>query len=101
MALTPSAVRRLVGTAVFAGALALPAGVAVAAPYPSGGTPPPAVGGISASHGATVAAKTSSSSRPSTLPFTGSDVAGLVVIGAGAVLCGSVLVHRSRRHARA
>jgi len=100
MALNPSTVRRLVGTAVFAGALALPAGVAVAAPYPGGGTPPPAVGGTSASHGATVAAK-SSSSHPSTLPFTGSDVAGLVVIGVGAVGVGTVLVRRSRRHAHA
>jgi uncharacterized surface anchored protein len=43
----------------------------------------------------------SSSTRPSTLPFTGGDVAGLALIGVGAALAGTVLVRRSRRMASA
>jgi hypothetical protein len=38
-------------------------------------------------------------SRSTTLPFTGGDVAGLAVIGAGAVLAGAVVVRQTRRKA--
>jgi hypothetical protein len=41
-----------------------------------------------------VASKTASQS---TLPFTGSDAAGLAVIGAGAALAGVVMVRHGRR----
>jgi hypothetical protein len=94
-----STLRRLAGASVFAAATVLTAGVAVAAPYPSGGQPP-TVSNASASAGTKVEAKTATS-RPSTLPFTGGDVAGLAAIGAGAVIGGTVLVRRSRRHATA
>jgi hypothetical protein len=33
----------------------------------------------------------------STLPFTGGDVVGLALIGAGAAIAGTVMVRRSRR----
>ena len=36
-------------------------------------------------------------SKGETLPFTGSDVAEMALIGAGAVLVGAVAVRRSRR----
>jgi hypothetical protein len=40
---------------------------------------------------------TSTSSSGSTLPFTGGDIAGLALIGAGAVGVGYVLVRQGRR----
>ena len=63
---------------------------AFAATYPSGdpGDPP-------ADPGSQVAANTTTNS--STLPFTGSDVAGMAVIGAGAALAGVVMVRHSKR----
>jgi len=65
---------------------------AFAAPYPDGG-------GNSGSNdpGTAVAAKTAKPAAPSTLPFTGSDAAGLAVIGAGAALAGVVMVRHGRR----
>ncbi len=62
---------------------------AFAADYPTGTT------GATSDPGAQVAAKTATNS--STLPFTGSDVAGLAVIGAGAALAGVVMVRHSRK----
>jgi hypothetical protein len=62
-----------------------------AACYPSCGTSTPNDPG-----GTTVAAKTT---KASTLPFTGGDVAGIAAIGAGAVLAGAVIVRQSRRRA--
>jgi hypothetical protein len=73
----------------------VPAGVAAAADYPSGN--PPAV---SANSGSNVRA-TTTTTRTSTLPFTGGDVAGLALIGAGAAIAGTVMVRRSRRTAAA
>jgi len=63
---------------------------AFAAPYPDGG-------GNSGSNdpGTAVAAKTAK--QTTTLPFTGSDAAGLAVIGAGAALAGVVMVRHGRR----
>ena len=46
--------------------------------------------------GAHVAAKPAVKSA-STLPFTGSDVAGIAAIGAGTVLAGGLMVRHSRR----
>ena len=89
---THSTLRRLVGTSVVVLATVVPAGVAAAADYPSGN--PPAV---SANSGSNVRAATTT--RTSTLPFTGGDVAGLALIGAGAAIAGTVMVRRSRRAA--
>ena len=63
---------------------------AFAASYPDGGsTTPPS------DPGASVAGKSVTSAG--SLPFTGSDVGGLVAIGAGAALAGVVMVRHSRR----
>jgi hypothetical protein len=91
---THSTLRRVVGPSIVALAVLVPAGVAAAADYPSGN--PPAV---SADTGSAVKAATVTKTT-STLPFTGGDVAGLALIGAGAVLAGTVMVRRSRRAAR-
>ena len=93
---THSTLRRLVGTSVVVLATVVPAGVAAAADYPSGN--PPAV---SANSGSNVRATTTTTTRTSTLPFTGGDVAGLALIGAGAAIAGTVMVRRSRRTAAA
>ncbi len=87
-----STLRRFAGTsAVVIAAVVVPAGVAAAADYPNGGNPPTQV----QSSGSTVKAATAT--KPSTLPFTGGDVAGLALIGAGAAIAGTVMVRRSRR----
>jgi uncharacterized surface anchored protein len=91
---THSTLRRLVGTSVVTLAVVIPAGVAAAADYPSGGNPP----AVNAND--TTAVKASTATKPaSTLPFTGGDVAGLALIGVGAVLAGTVIVRRSKRPA--
>ncbi len=69
----------------------VPTTAAFAADYPGGTTTTPNDPG---SH---VAATTTTNSS-STLPFTGSDVTGLAVIGAGAALAGVVLVRQSKKH---
>jgi hypothetical protein len=89
---THTTLRRLVGTSIVVAGTVLPAGVAMAADYP--GPPPPSVSPNQTTTQVKAATKTAS-----TLPFTGGDVAGLAVIGAGAVLAGTVMVRRSRRHA--
>jgi uncharacterized surface anchored protein len=92
---TQTTLRRIVGTSVVVIATVVPAGVAAAADYPSGGNPP----AVSPNQGSNVRAATTTQTNPSTLPFTGGDVAGLALIGVGAVLAGTVIVRRSRRHA--
>lgn len=62
---------------------------AMAATYPNGGT---SDGGNDP--GSAVASRTAGQS---TLPFTGSDAAGLAVIGAGAALAGAAMVRHGRR----
>jgi hypothetical protein len=62
---------------------------AFAADYPNGG------GGSTVEPSSQVAANTATNS--STLPFTGTDAAGMAVIGAGAALAGVVMVRHSRR----
>jgi hypothetical protein len=66
-------------------------GAAFAADYPGGTT------GATGDPGSNVAANTNTSSSPSTLPFTGSDIAGLAAIGAGAALAGVVMVRHSKK----
>ena len=90
---THSTLRRLAVTSVVVLATVVPAGVAVAADYP--GPPGPDVNPNTGDTGST--ANPSTSTNPSTLPFTGGDVAGLALIGVGAALAGTVLVRRSRR----
>ena len=92
---THSTLRRFVGTSVVVAATVLPAGVAAAADYPGGGA-----SSSGTSQGST-AVKAATTTQPSTLPFTGGDVAGLAVIGVGAALAGTVMVRRSRRQADA
>jgi hypothetical protein len=87
---THTTLRRLIGTSVVVAATVIPASAAMAADYPNGGQ-----GGTPTETNAAVRANTQSS----TLPFTGGDVVGLAVIGAGAALAGTVLVRRSRRTA--
>jgi hypothetical protein len=59
-------------------------------PDPGGSTPP-------SDPGSQVQANTATKSA--TLPFTGGDVTGLALIGAGAVVAGAVIVRQSRRRA--
>jgi hypothetical protein len=83
--------RRALGAAAATGIVlsVLAPSAAFAADYPDGGTP---------SDPSDVAANTASnSSGSSSLPFTGSDAAGMAVIGAGAALAGVVMVRHSRR----
>jgi hypothetical protein len=47
--------------------------------------------------GSSVSGRSTTSSGSATLPFTGGDVAGLALIGVGAVGVGYVLVRRGRR----
>ena len=69
----------------------VPTTAAMAATYPSGTTNTPN------DPGSQVAANTATNNA-STLPFTGGDVAGAAVIGAGAVLAGVVMVRQSKKH---
>jgi hypothetical protein len=92
---TQRTMRRVVGTSIVALGVLVPAGVAAADPYPNGN--PPSVSANEVSSGSTVKAATAT--KTSTLPFTGGDVAGLALIGAGAVLAGTVIVRRTRRPA--
>ena len=62
---------------------------AFAADYPAGG------GGSTVNPTSQVKANTATNS--SSLPFTGTDAAGMAVIGAGAALAGVVMVRHSRR----
>jgi hypothetical protein len=90
--ISQTTLRRLVGTSVVVLATVVPAGMAAAAEYPSGSP-----NSVTPDNGSAVSP--ANATNPSTLPFTGGDVAGLALIGAGAVLGGTVLVKRSRRHA--
>lgn len=81
------ALRVTAASAIVLGALAPTA--AFAASYPGGTNTTPS------DPGSQVAANTATNS--STLPFTGSDVAGLAAIGAGAALAWVVLVRHSKK----
>jgi hypothetical protein len=84
---TGRALRIAAASGIVLGVLAPTA--AFAADYPDGG------GGGGTDPSSQVKANTASNS--SSLPFTGSDAAGLAVIGAGAALAGVVMVRHSRR----
>lgn len=86
--MTKRALRVAAASGIVLGVLAPTA--AFAADYPGGTNNPPS------DPGSQVAAKTATNS--STLPFTGSDVAGMAVIGAGAALAGVVMVRHSKRN---
>jgi hypothetical protein len=88
---THTTLRRLVGTSVIVAATVIPASAAMAAdsyPHNNGSTPPTPTG---------TSTVRPSTTQSQTLPFTGGDVAGLAIIGAGAALAGTVLVRRSKR----
>jgi hypothetical protein len=86
--MTKRAVRVAAASGIVLGVLAPTA--AFAASYPSGTNVTPS------DPGSQVAASTKTNA--STLPFTGSDVAGMAVIGAGAALAGVVMVRHSKRN---
>jgi hypothetical protein len=71
----------------------LPLGAAGAAGYPNGGTPDVLPADLT--RPATVSPNRAT--KPSTLPFTGTDVVELVAIGGASMGVGAVLVRRSRR----
>jgi hypothetical protein len=85
--ITGRALRVAAASGIVLGVLAPTA--AFAADYPNGG------GGSTVDPSSQVQGTTTSNS--STLPFTGSDAAGMAVIGAGAALAGFVMVRHSRR----
>ncbi len=85
--ITGRALRVAAASGIVLGVLAPTA--AFAADYPAGGT------GSNVDPSSQVSGNTASNS--STLPFTGSDAAGMAVIGAGAALAGVVMVRHSRR----
>lgn len=70
----------------------LPLGAAGAAGYPNGGTPD-----VLPADQTRPAVAANTATKPSTLPFTGTDIAELVAIGGASVGVGAVLVRRSRR----
>jgi hypothetical protein len=92
----PSFTHRAVRVAAATGIafVAIAPTAALAAPYPDGGDPP-----VPTDVGGEVQSNTAAQSA--TLPFTGGDVTGLALIGAGAVLAGAVMVRQSRRKALA
>ena len=100
---TPSTVARIlaVGALAAVGTI-IPLGIAGAATYPAGGTPPDVspnqISKPTNSASTAVAGKTAARS---TLPFTGTDAVELSAIAGASVGIGLVLVRRSRRHTSA
>lgn len=100
---TPSTVARIMAIgAIGAVGTIIPLGIAGAATYPAGGTPPD----ISPNQISNPAAQTSTAvagktAVRSTLPFTGTDAVELTAIAGASVGIGLVMVRRSRRHASA
>ncbi len=83
-------VARVAAALGVAGAALVPS-AALAVDYPTGGNPPTEVSRTGAQ------TSPASTSRQSSLPFTGGDVAGLAAIGAAAVLGGGLMVRHGRR----
>lgn len=100
---TPSTVARIlaVGALAAVGTI-IPLGIAGAATYPAGGTPPDVspnqISKPTKPASTAVAGKTAARS---TLPFTGTDAVELSAIAGASVGIGLVLVRRSRRHTSA
>ena len=85
------------GGAVLALSLPVAAAAQTAPAYPGGN--PPQVMSENLSREVPTRVLGESITRPSggdTLPVTGGDIAGLVAVGAGAIVTGTVLVRRSR-----
>ena len=90
---TPSIVTRISGAAaVVALGVVIPVGMAHAATYPSGGTPPE----VSPANQTPPAVAGKQQAR-STLPFTGTDAVELTAIAGASAGIGFVMVRRSRR----
>ena len=79
------------------GALGALVPLATAGAYPNPTPPEVAPSDTSRQPTSVEAASASRASKPSTLPFTGTDVAELVAIGGASVGVGVVLVRRTRR----
>ena len=100
---TPSTVARImaVGALAAVGTI-IPLGIAGAATYPAGGTPPEvSPNQISNQPGPAPTAVAGRTAARSTLPFTGTDAVELSAIAGASVGIGLVLVRRSRRHTSA
>jgi hypothetical protein len=94
MSTTSRIVRIAAVSAVGALGALLPLSVAGAAgDYPNGPVPP----SVAPNNQARTTVEGNTAARPSTLPFTGTDVVELVAIGGVSVGVGTVLVRRSRR----
>jgi len=98
--------RLIVGSSLAVASLAMAPGIAGATPgcVPAGSVTEPGcviTPTVSANTdplpAASGSATVKTTSTPSSLPFTGADVAELALIGTGAVLAGSVLARRRRR----
>ena len=100
---TPSTVTRILAVGALAAVgTVVPLGIAGAATYPSGGTPPEVspeqIAKPASSNSTAVAGKTAARK---TLPFTGTDVVELSAIAGASAGIGLVMVRRSRRRASA
>lgn len=100
---TPSTVARIMAVgAVAAVGTIIPLGIAGAATYPAGGTPPEvSPNQISNPTNPIPTAVAGKTAARSTLPFTGTDAVELSAIAGASVGIGLVMVRRSRRHASA
>jgi hypothetical protein len=78
---------------------AVASGIAFVAIAPTAAMAYPNPGGTSTPSDPGSQVEAAKTTRSSTLPFTGGDVAGLATIGAGAVVAGAVVVRQSRRRA--
>jgi hypothetical protein len=97
---TRDTIARVAGAAaVIALAVAIPVGVAAAADYPTGGTPPEVSPATEVQptqvQPTEVAAK--EAAKTTTLPFTGTDIVELTAIAGASAGIGFVMVRRSRR----
>lgn len=85
------------GGAVFALSLPVAAGAQPVPPYPGGNAPRVMSENLSREVPTKVLGESvTRSGGGDTLPVTGGDIAGLVVVGAGAIATGTILVRRSR-----
>ena len=98
--------RLIVGSSLAVASLAMAPGIAGATPgcVPAGSvtepgcvTTPTVTGNTDPLPAASGTGTVKTTSTPSSLPFTGADVAELAVIGTGAVLAGGMLARRRRR----
>ena len=100
---TPSTVARILAVGALAAVGTIfPLGMAGAAPYPAGGTPPEvSPEQISKPAGPSSTAVAGKTAARTTLPFTGTDAVELSAIAGVSAGIGLVMVRRSRRRASA